>query len=370
MISPNTGGSLTTTFSWSGSRASHRQTSTPYSLRQSRKGRSDWKATGKQRRMNCVFVTTEPRQGKQLRRSLFPCAGLTENCSLRSAVFTTVAPRNDLPTVVQVPPWHRRRRRVSCSAGSIVPPDALFVSVVFPRRTLSRPELAGAPIAQVLQKIGHLDRPVEMPVPTRFLTDLGVPLENVEQAICVVTGIRTTGDASSAEEELDERIPRTGRVEEHAAPDREQDSWLYGPLMEAYVVRLTGPAPRDEAVDLLFRPQEIALGGKTYFGQGKDTGAVAVHFPDERTMIVGEERVVRQMLAPADRPQCDWPRPWTDLTCEADILGVIDVAAVREQLSDGAETGPAVESRWPTMPPWPRFPFGSIRDLRRRSWSA
>ena len=42
--------------------------------------------------------------------------------------------------------------------------------------------------------------------------------------------------------------------------------------MEAYVVRLSGPAPR-AAVDLLFRPKEVMLGGKTYFGQGEDTGA-------------------------------------------------------------------------------------------------
>ena len=75
-----------------------------------------------------------------------------------------------------------------------VPPDALFVSAVFPRRTLARPELADAPIERVLQKISHLDRPLEMPVPTRFLMELGIPLEHVEQVICVVTGIRTARD--------------------------------------------------------------------------------------------------------------------------------------------------------------------------------
>jgi hypothetical protein len=188
-----------------------------------------------------------------------------------------------------------------------VPPDAMFVSVVFPRRILSRPELAGAPIEQVLQKFGHLERPLEMPVPTRFLTDLGVRLENVEQAICIVTGFRTAGDANSAvsqsdlqagetvemsegehgiefpragrveeqtgpvemsQEEHDREFPRAERAEEQTDPDSEQDSWLYGPLMEAYVVRLTVAVPREAAVGLLFRPRKIALDGKTYFGQG------------------------------------------------------------------------------------------------------
>ncbi|MBC8869726.1 MAG: hypothetical protein H8E44_09930 [Planctomycetes bacterium] len=220
-----------------------------------------------------------------------------------------------------------------------VPPDVMFVSAVFPRRTLSRPELAGAPVEQVLQKFGHLDRPVEMPVPTRFLADLSVPLKDVEQAICVVTGIRTAGDASSAEEERDDELPHTGRAEEHAGPDAERDSWLYGPLMEAYVVRLTVAVPREAAVGLLFRPQEIVLGGKTYFGQGKDTGAVAVHFPDERTMIVGEERVVRQMLASADRPSA-LAAALDQVDRDADIQGAIDVAAVRDRLKRRTETDP------------------------------
>ena len=265
-----------------------------------------------------------------------------------------------------------------------VPADAMFVSVMFPHRTLSRPELAGALLAQVLQEFGHLERPVEMPVPTRFLTDLGVPLENVEQAICVVTGVRPTRDARSAvsqsvpqaeetgeprqivaapdgsaekaekaektastpddepveigEEEVVE-VPDTGRAEEHASPDPEQDSWLYGPLMEAYVVRLTVAVPREEAVDLLFRPQGITLGGTTYFGQGRDTGAVAVHFPDERTMIVGEERVVRKMLVHEDRPSA-LAEALSEIDDEADIQGVVNVAAARDQLKRQAETAP------------------------------
>ena len=85
-----------------------------------------------------------------------------------------------------------------------VPPDALFVSAVFPRRTLARPELADAPIERVLQKIGHLDRPLEMPVPARFLMELGIPLQHVEQVICVVTGIRTASSTPQTVSELEE----------------------------------------------------------------------------------------------------------------------------------------------------------------------
>jgi hypothetical protein len=40
--------------------------------------------------------------------------------------------------------------------------------------------------------------------------------------------------------------------------------------MEAYVVRLSGSAPRQAAVELLFRPREITLASKTYYGQGKN----------------------------------------------------------------------------------------------------
>jgi hypothetical protein len=66
---------------------------------------------------------------------------------------------------------------------------------------------------------------------------------------------------------------------------------------------------------------------------------VAVHFPDERTMIVGEERVVRQMLAPADRPSA-LGAALDQVDREADIQGAIDVAAVRDQLKRQTGKGP------------------------------
>jgi len=241
-----------------------------------------------------------------------------------------------------------------------VPPDALLVSVVFPGRTLARPELAGAPIERVLQKMGYLDRPFEMPVPARFLMDLGVPLEDVEQVICVVAGIRPvvvgpdgkavitgaaqTEEATLEEEELDEEAAaeawQDAWQEEYTS--LEQDPWLYGPLVEAYVVRLSGPAPR-AAVDLPFRPKEVTLGGKTYFGQGEDTRVPAVHFADERTMIFGEEGVVRKMLAEQRGPSA-LSEALDDLDFEADIAGVLNAATVREELMPRAPNGAAPKS--------------------------
>jgi len=230
-----------------------------------------------------------------------------------------------------------------------VPPDALFVSAVFPSRTLARPELAGAPIERVLRKIGYLDRPLEMPVPARFLAELGVPLQDVEQVVCVVTGVRNAGHARPGVSPGTPRAPAqpVGNPEEPVPVTPrvlgpEQDSWLYGPLMAAYVVRLAEPAPR-AAVDLLFRPKKVVLGGKTYFGQGEDTGVPAVHFADERTMIFGEERVVRKMLAEEKGPSA-LGEALDDLDLEADIVGILNVAAVREKLMPRAATGAAPKS--------------------------
>ena len=248
-------------------------------------------------------------------------------------------------------------------AREYAPPDTLFISAVFPRRTLARPELADAPIEQVLRKIGHLDRPLEMPVPSRFFTELSIDLDDVEHVVCIVTGIRTardtrrdisevegvvepqkvilgsndeavtTGDAeleeANQEEELEERTAEEGPSQE---PTRfEQDPWLYGPLMEAYIVRLTGVVPRQAAVDLLFRPEEVTLGGRTYFGQDKDTGALAIHFPDKRTMIVGEERVIRKMLSEAKGTSA-LTESLQDLDLDSDIVGILNVAKTREHV--------------------------------------
>ena len=93
-------------------------------------------------------------------------------------------------------------------------------------------------------------------------------------------------------------------------------------------------------MDLLFRPKEVTLGGKTYFGQGRDTGALAVHFADERTMIVGEERVVRKMLG-KEKGLSALTEALDDLDLDADIVGVLNVAAVREQVMPRTETDPA-----------------------------
>ncbi len=227
-----------------------------------------------------------------------------------------------------------------------VPPDALFVSVLSPQRILSRPELVDGPVGDVLKKADPIFID-EMLVPGRFLDALGVPLQDVAQVICVVDGIRKpyrTHPRTPRGAPVGEAVGETNAIvgdEATVTAESEGDGlvivqeanwWLYGSWIDAYVVRFTGEAPREAAVDLLFRPKQLTFAGKTYYGQGEDTGAFALHFPDERTMIVGEERVVRRMIVERASPSA-LTQALEDLGPEPDFRAVVRVPEAIGQMA-------------------------------------
>ena len=244
-------------------------------------------------------------------------------------VFTPSAANSAaIPSAARAP---ASLEEVDCT--QYVPSDSLAVTVFWPRRSLSKPEVAILPIQEMIEQMATSDLSVDLRAPGVFLRASRIRLSQIEMAIHIVDRLR--GGAAAG----------NNRPESGAWLEAEQSAEFFGSVSDAYILRFIGPAPREGAMAMLFQPQEVSLAGKTYYGRGMDNSRTAAFFPDERTLILGEETLVRKMIVyqmlPAPGPVADFLR---GLDPEHDISSFINWQRLRAQLPAEVRTTPLYQS--------------------------
>ncbi|NQT40203.1 MAG: hypothetical protein HQ581_22110 [Planctomycetes bacterium] len=211
-----------------------------------------------------------------------------------------------------------------------IPPDAPLVAVTFPGRTLDAPEWADVPIEQAIALLHRAMGPGRSASPIPWLRPLGVELADLEQVIYVVDRVR---------------VPRPMR--DTADPDApvvlEEDQWVYGPFVDAYVLRFAEPFSQEAVLGLMYRVDAVTYAGKTYFGQGQDTGSLAVYFADERTLLAGAETAVRSMLV-QDRRSTPLTEALAEVEGNDDLTAVLQTDPIPEALKREAPDNPAIQA--------------------------
>jgi hypothetical protein len=192
-----------------------------------------------------------------------------------------------------------------------VPNNSLAAIVVRPAKTLATPGLEVT--GEFLERLSYTgDNTLQSR--SMLLRGVGLKLADVEQAIYVVDAIRK---------------PRRFKEGDELGGEVQAALSLYGPLVDAYVLRFKKEIPDFAVNSLLYRPKRVEFADKSYFGQGSDVDAAAACKLDSRTALFGSERAVRKMLAARKGEPGDFRTAIQNANSERDVVLVVNTAAIQ-----------------------------------------
>lgn len=204
-----------------------------------------------------------------------------------------------------------------CYAADL-PGDAALAVAIRPSQILARSPSRGASVLALLHEFDELDGgPGALMRPARLLLDyVGGDWSDVAEIDYALHSVKVPAPVPAAEP--DEAPRRPGR-----------------PVFEGELIVLQMNEPIDPARirPILRNVSEIADLGKRYWGRGADGEQRAIFFPDERTVVVGSETLVRRFVQ-AKKVDGALAKPLAALNEKDDVTILLDLEKSGRMITD------------------------------------